>query len=205
MSDVATARRTSMPPNIFTPPVIRSCNRLNRMKIGDGVTSMKLRFRRCDGTCGPSRSRDREKPFPDERRTNVTAYQNAARIWPILTQAARNRETLNFETIGRLIGVPRLAVGHHLEPIQSFCVLNGLPPLAILVVREGAGSPGAGLSAASDLPQLQTRVFAHDWSSVQAPTPKEFKEAVERSPAAPRAEQRKPERRAHDTETEQFD
>src|SRR6267378_7828397 len=67
----------------------------------------------------------------------MSAGERAAQIWAVLALAARNRQILTYEIVGRLIGVPARGLGHLLEPIQSYCLVKGLPPLTILVVQEG--------------------------------------------------------------------
>jgi hypothetical protein len=93
----------------------------------------------------------------------MTKQERAAQIWPILTLCASRRQTLTYELLGTLIGVPRQGLGQLLEPIQSFCILNGLEPLTSLVVSENSGLPGEGFIAAEAVPAAQQRVFSHEW------------------------------------------
>ena len=74
--------------------------------------------------------------------------QRAAQIWPILTLCASQRQTLSYDLLGRPIGVSRPGLGQLLEPIQSFCILQRLPALTVLVVSENSGLPGEGFIAA---------------------------------------------------------
>jgi len=82
--------------------------------------------------------------------------------------------------VGKLIGVPARGLGHLLEPIQSYCLLNDLPPLTILVVLEDTGLPSKGFSAASagELAKKQLEVFAFDWFEHGAPKPDELEKAA---------------------------
>ena len=73
----------------------------------------------------------------------MKATERASQIWAVLALAARNRQILTYEIVGRLIGVPARGLGHLLEPIQSYCLLKDLPPLTILVVQETTGLPGS--------------------------------------------------------------
>jgi len=59
----------------------------------------------------------------------MTAPHRASQIWPVLLLAAKNRQILNYHLLADLIGVPRAGLGQLLEPIQSYCLLNELPPL----------------------------------------------------------------------------
>ena len=68
--------------------------------------------------------------------------ERALQIWSVLALAAKNRQVLTYDILAKLIGVPRPGLGQLLEPIQSYCMLNKLPPLTILVVSEETGMPG---------------------------------------------------------------
>jgi hypothetical protein len=109
--------------------------------------------------------------------------ERAAQIWPMLALAARNRQILSYGLLGKLISVPPSGLGQLLEPIQSYCLLHGLPPLSALVVSKESGLPGAGFIAAADLPREQMRVFEHDWLTTGCPSPEAFAAAVTRLPS----------------------
>jgi putative restriction endonuclease len=63
-------------------------------------------------------------------------------------------------------------LGHVLE----YCRNRKLPPLTVLVVNSETGEPGAGFTAARDIPAAQMKVFAHDWLEERPPTPEELAE-----------------------------
>ncbi len=111
----------------------------------------------------------------------MSAAERAAQIWAVLGLAARNRQILTYKMVGRLIGVPAHGLGQLLEPIQSFCLLNQLPPLTILVVLEKTGLPSTGFSGApaDELARQQLDVFAFDWIEHGAPTPDELAQAAD--------------------------
>jgi hypothetical protein len=109
--------------------------------------------------------------------------ERAAQAWSVLALAARNRQVLTYDIVSKLIGVPRQGLGKVLEPIQSYCLLEKLPPLTILVVREDSGLPGAGFIAAQDIPKTQIEVFAHDYLESGAPSPEDLEEAVAKMPS----------------------
>ena len=115
----------------------------------------------------------------------MSAPERAAQIWAVLALAARNRQILTYEIVGRLIGVPARGLGQLLEPVQSYCLLNGLPPLTILVVQEGTGLPGSGFSAATagQFAKKQLEVFAFDWLQHGPPTPEALEAAVAQLPS----------------------
>lgn len=101
----------------------------------------------------------------------MTRSERALQIWPVLTLCATHRQTMTYDRLGRLIGVPRVALGQLLEPIQSYCLAQNLPALTALVVSEVDGLPGTGFIAAADVPKEQARVFAHDWLRVDVAGP----------------------------------
>jgi hypothetical protein len=109
--------------------------------------------------------------------------ERAAQVWSLLAFAARNRQTLTYELVGKLTGMPAAGLGAVLEPIQSYCLLNRLPPLSALVVNKATGLPGLGFIAATDVPKEFIRVFDHDWLSVGCPTPEALSDAVRRKPS----------------------
>lgn len=109
--------------------------------------------------------------------------ERAAQIWPLLVFAAHHRQTLTYDLLARLIGVPRPALGQLLEPIQSYCLIKKLPALTALVVSGSTGLPGTGFSAAEDIPGMHALVFAHDWLAGLAPKPDELAAAVVERPS----------------------
>ena len=113
----------------------------------------------------------------------MTVSERAAQIWPVLAWAATSRQILTYDTLGKLIGVPRQGLGQLLEPIQSYCLIRGLPPLTILVVKQETGLPGTGFIAAADIPKTQIQVFGHDWLSESAPSVGDFERAVAARPS----------------------
>jgi hypothetical protein len=109
--------------------------------------------------------------------------ERAAQAWSVVALAARNRQVLTYDIVSKLVGVPRQGLGKVLEPIQSYCLLNKLPPLTILVVSEDTGLPGTGFVAAADIPKTQMTVFAHDWLTKGPPSPEALDEAVSKMPS----------------------
>ncbi len=113
----------------------------------------------------------------------MTVYERAVQIWSVLAWAARNRQVLTYDIVGKLTGVPRQGLGRLLEPIQSYCLVNELPPLTILAVSETTGIPGTGFVAAQDIPRAQMNVFAFDWLEHGAPSPEVLEAAVQEQPS----------------------
>lgn len=108
----------------------------------------------------------------------MTLELRATQIWPLLTLAASLRITLTYRRLGELIGALPVSIGGWLEPIQSYCLVNGLPPLTVLVVSELDGMPGPGFVAADNIPEAQAAVFRHNWAHTSVPKPDDFVRAA---------------------------
>ncbi|MCF7992863.1 MAG: hypothetical protein K9M02_20680 [Thiohalocapsa sp.] len=95
----------------------------------------------------------------------MTRSERAAQIWATPAWAAGNRQVLTPGHVAKLIGCPTAALGSWLEPIQSHCLLRGLPPLTVIVLQQKTGLPGSGFTgaAATDLAQEQMAVLDFDW------------------------------------------
>lgn len=115
----------------------------------------------------------------------MTRSERASQIWAVLAWAARNRQSLTYTQLSELIGVPRAGLGKLLEPIQSYCMLNKLPPLTVLVVKQESGLPGHGFTGASagDLAKEQMQVFTQDWLLHGNPQPEKLEAAVTQLPS----------------------
>jgi hypothetical protein len=113
----------------------------------------------------------------------MTRFERASQIWSILTLAARYRQALSYGLLGKAIGVLPHHLGEYLEPIQSFCLIHGLPPLSVLVVQEATGVPGPGFSASRDIPRSQAEVFLRQWLELRVPKPEDLEEAVRELPS----------------------
>jgi len=103
----------------------------------------------------------------------MTKSERASQIWSVLALSAGNRQSLTYSILSKLIGVPTAGLGQLLEPIQSYCLLNNLPPLTILVVQQDSGLPGAGFTGAEaeEFAKDQMKVYAFDWLSHGNPQP----------------------------------
>lgn len=113
----------------------------------------------------------------------MSRFDQTACIWPLLVFAAENRRVLTYDLLGRLIGVREHDLGPLLEPIQSYCILKGRPPLTSIVVNARSGLPGEGFIAASNLPQAQAETFLFDWLAYPAPSRDDYREAVRKLPS----------------------
>jgi hypothetical protein len=111
--------------------------------------------------------------------------ERASQIWAVLAWAARNRQTLTYGQVAKLIGVPTAGLGQLLEPIQSYCLVNRLPPLTVLVVQQDTGLPGPGFTgaSASEFAKAQADTFAKDWLEHGNPQPDRLEIAVKERPS----------------------
>lgn len=111
--------------------------------------------------------------------------ERASQIWAVLAWAARNRQTLTYGQLGKLIGVPSAGLGQLLEPIQSYCLVNHLPPLTVLVVQQDSGLPGPGFTGATaaEFAKAQAETFATDWLAHVNPQADKLEAAVKTRPS----------------------
>jgi hypothetical protein len=93
----------------------------------------------------------------------MTTYERALQIYQVLIAAAHSRQTLTYELVGRLIGVPGRGLGRHLVHILRYCEQNELPPLTVLIVKKGVGRPGTGFTTSDDANRDRERVYTHPW------------------------------------------
>ena len=115
----------------------------------------------------------------------MTRSERASQIWAVLAWAAKNRQTLTYGLLSQLIGVPTAGLGQLLEPIQSYCLQEELPPLTILVVQQEAGLPGIGFTGANaaEYASAYMDVFEYDWLGHGNPQPAALEEAVQNRPS----------------------
>lgn len=109
--------------------------------------------------------------------------ERASQIWPLLVHCSMHRQTLTYDTLGRLIGVPRQGLGQLLEPIQSLCILREWPAITSLVVGQSSGCPGEGFIGAVDVPAEQALVYTRQWLEGVAPGPEDFERAATALPS----------------------
>jgi alkylated DNA nucleotide flippase Atl1 len=112
----------------------------------------------------------------------MTKGQRAAQLWPLLAWVATHKQTISYGDIAKLIGTPSAAIGQFLEAIQSYCLLNDLPPLTVVVVKKETGVPGDGF-VGDHFERGLERVHSHHWLDQRPPTPDELGEAVRRLPS----------------------
>ncbi|MEH6565491.1 MAG: hypothetical protein V7756_09235 [Halopseudomonas sp.] len=115
----------------------------------------------------------------------MTRSERASQIWAVLALAAKGRQSLTYGILSKLIGVPAAGLGKLLEPIQSYCLIEKLPPLTILVVQQESGLPGAGFTGAkaTEYTKNQMKVFAFDWVEHGNPQSEKLENAAQQQPS----------------------
>lgn len=83
----------------------------------------------------------------------MTRYERAAQLWSVLTFAARSQQILSYEIAGRLVGVPRQAVGNFLGQVQDYCLQKAIP--AMDGPSQSNPSSGFGLAMSCDFTTTQ--------------------------------------------------
>jgi hypothetical protein len=94
----------------------------------------------------------------------------AAQIWPVLSWAARHRRALTYGLLAERVGVPSRGPRDLLDPVRSYCLVYGLPPLTSVIVGQEPELASA--------PSTLAKVYSHDGLVVGCPTPEEFKAAA---------------------------
>jgi hypothetical protein len=110
-------------------------------------------------------------------------YVQAQRIWLILasfvsgmTRGSTDRTTLSYGELALCMGYGDARAGHmlgrQLGIVGNYCVLNGLPPLNVIVVNQDTGVPGdeVVLRPGRTVRQEQRAVFSQDWFEVGVPS-----------------------------------
>lgn len=115
----------------------------------------------------------------------MTRSERASQIWAVLAWAARHRQSITYGQLGALIGAHPAGLGQLLEPIQSYCLLHGLPPLTALVVGKETGLPGAGFTGASahHLTSALAEIYEMDWLRLGNPQAEKLESAVRQLPS----------------------
>lgn len=106
-------------------------------------------------------------------------FEMAHRAWPILVEAAGNRQVLTYLQVAQRLGYKNARpMRQVLWPIHDYCQTKRLPPLTILVVNQSTREPGGGFTAWSGTVQEgQQAVFQEDWSRVGTPSIAELKQS----------------------------
>lgn len=112
----------------------------------------------------------RDEQKGKDRPTRHNWYELAFRTWPILVQAAQDRQPVKYGAIGRRLGIHHRNVRHALGKIHDYCLAENLPPLTILV-ENWKGEVGKGFYA-WDLDEAdagRAEVYAYRWAETPNP------------------------------------
>lgn len=106
----------------------------------------------------------------------MTKAERAQQIWQVLVSAASNRQVLTYGLVADRIGMGPGTLAGPLGCIMNYCEREDLPPLTVLVVGKGRGTPGHGLATVTPSTQDREReaVFAFNWFSRLPPTSKQL-------------------------------
>ena len=115
----------------------------------------------------------------------MKASERATQIWAVLAWAAKSRQNITYSQLAQATGAFTGGLGGWLEHIQSYCMINELPPLTVLVVQQESGMPGSGFTGASagELAKAQARVFAFDWLEHGNPGAEKLEQAAKQAPS----------------------
>jgi hypothetical protein len=124
--------------------------------------------------------------IPQMTSRQMTEPQRAMQLWSVLLLAARTQQILSYSTVHQLTGMATVGLGGVLGPVIRYCRGHKLPWLTVLVVNEETGLPGEAFMDAArkeygdklDIPAMQSRVFAYDWSRVAMPSIEDFEATV---------------------------
>lgn len=115
----------------------------------------------------------------------MTRSERASQIWAVLAWCATHRQNITYGQLAQATGTFIGGLGQLLEPIQSFCLFNSLPPLTVLVVQQESGLPGSGFTGATatDLASAQAKVFSFNWLEHGNPGVERLEEAARKLPS----------------------
>ncbi|MEX2374490.1 MAG: HNH endonuclease [Dehalococcoidia bacterium] len=97
-------------------------------------------------------------------------FARAADIWDVLCDRAAQKETITYGELGERVGVHPRALRFALDPVQAYCLDEGLPPLTILA-RDINGQLGGGFIAWDPARRDEgaAQVFAYPWAQLENP------------------------------------
>lgn len=102
-------------------------------------------------------------------RYTVDHEERAGRLWPVLVELAMSKKMITYGDAARSIGIHHRPIRYVLEPMQDYCIKEGLPPLTALVVSKNTGLQGAGYLGNPGADKDINEVFAFNWSAIENP------------------------------------
>ena len=115
----------------------------------------------------------------------MKASERSSQIWAVLAWVAKHRQNITYGQLAEATGAFTGGLGKWLEPIQSYCIINNLPPLTVLVVQLESGMPGPGFTGAlaGDLAKAQAKVFSFNWLEHGNPGAEKLEQAAKQLPS----------------------
>ena len=115
----------------------------------------------------------------------MKASERSSQIWAVLAWVAKHRQNITYGQLAQATGGFTGGLGNWLEPIQSYCIINSLPPLTVLVVQQESGMLGSGFigASASDLATAQAKVFSFNWLEHGNPGAEKLDHAAKQLPS----------------------
>lgn len=95
----------------------------------------------------------------------------AGRAWRILLTCAKDQNTITYKDLGNRLSIHWRLCRLFLDPIQTFCLEENLPPLTALVVNKDTSTPGGGFIAWDITDHLTACqiVYDYNWDQVDNP------------------------------------
>lgn len=95
-------------------------------------------------------------------------FNRAAIAWELLIKQSQSKTLITYGDLGRLMNIHHRVVRYPLHLIQSYCLLNDLPPLTISAVDRN-GNRGAGFVQNGEIDLLEKKVFLFNWNNLKNP------------------------------------
>lgn len=95
----------------------------------------------------------------------------STKLWPLLVKAAKDRQTIVYEDLAKVVNTNPLSMRYALGPIFWFCYEEHHAPLTSIVVGKSNGKPGDGFIKwwGENYKNAIAETFDYDWSNVSNP------------------------------------
>ena len=109
-----------------------------------------------------------------------TTPDRCLRVWLALILQARLRQTITYECLACVVGVPAMPLqGNHgiLSRIRRHCERNRAPLLDVLIVGTTSGRPSEKRWPdwnEAEIVDMMNQVFDHDWAGTAIPNARDF-------------------------------
>lgn len=111
-------------------------------------------------------------------RKGISVNERAVQIWQILVCRAMNKQLMTYKELSKILGFGGPGVlGQFLGPIMWYCDKHSIPPLTTIVVNEGKGRSGIGLTTTKKQGADRIKVYKFNWFRVVPPSADDFSNA----------------------------